>query len=1142
MNRSLLYKMDAARKKKLDYPQLTWESRPKHLNDIKGRLNQFNGGHYSQYNLSPLLFTHRLDDESHVSLEVWSAPRLTKPSFEEAKRQSYRPAKKGEMFGPSWTNHWFKVTLHIPKEWEDYERVQLEFDCSGEAMVYTTQGDPIHGLTGGFDEARRVEFIIPDKARKAGVAHYYIEASCNEMFGQNGMDPPDQNRYYRLNSADLVVPNMEAWRVLWDFDTLHQLVNDLPGDSSLAKRAMWAANEMMNVFEEGNPESLPRCRKVAEMVLGEGWPKEIEEDSKSASKQTGTLWAIGHCHIDTAWLWPFSVTQQKSARSWSTQCDLMDRYPEHRFSATQAQQFKWLEQLYPSLFSRIKAKVAEGNFQPLGATWVEMDTNMPSGEALVRQFLYGQRYYESRFGFRSETFVLPDTFGYSSQLPQICRLSGAHNFFTQKLSWNSVNQFPHSTFNWVGLDGSQVLTHMTPVDNYNSQCNLSEIRRGTTGHKNLEVTSQALLLFGNGDGGGGPTPPMLEKLRRARSVGKQHDAGGQLPLIKMGGTFEQFFDSVREETVNGTRLPNWRGELYFELHRGTYTSHGSIKRGNRKSEILLREAEYAATMASLADPDYEYPKARLDAAWEDLLLCQFHDVLPGSGIAMIYDDAEEKYAALAKSVNAVIDEAHAVLYDGSKALAPGGDGTKGTLFAVNNIPDYPRQEVIAVPTDAHGLVKSTAAQISRDGETGYVLVEAGRNGMEEIVARPKGLYAEVGRVSVQQTGVDTFELANSSVKMTVHEGRITGLYDVALEKELIPEGQSGGMVIMEDHPNFWDAWDVDSFHLEKQKHLKLGQVSILDHGPLRATLGATVMLGQSKMEVEISLDAIPASFRGDARSLIRFDAIVDWREKHKFLKFELPLDIHSDNATYETQFGTVQRPTHRNTSWDAAKFEVCGHKFADLSEYGYGVAILNDCKYGYATDGNVMRLSLLRAPTQPDPDCDMGTHRFSWAIYPHVGTFTESDVAQVAYAFNAPLRLRYTEEVDRISAHPLAAASPFKVTGAANVALETIKRCEDDKTHGEGDKTIILRLFEHYGGHARATLKIAGLDVKKAEIVNLLEDHVHELKLHSIKGVKGETASAVKLDFRGYEIKTVRLTVVPEKRKRKGSAGSWVKL
>lgn len=511
------------------------------------------------------MYAHRIDSQSHpsnIKLTYWSAPGRSKPTFEEAIRNlngKGKEAKKGMEFGPSWTNHWFKVVLKIPSSWQDYERVQFEFDNSAEAMIFTTDGLPLQGITGGFENYRRVEFIISEAMRKASSFTFYIESSCNGMFGINNTDPPDPNRYFRLESADLVVPNMEAWRLMWDFGTLKQITEALPWDTPLTNKALYAANEIMNTFETGSLESVAECRKVAETILGKDWEKHVVKGRKDGRKDTeGTLWGVGHCHIDTAWLWPIEVTQQKSARSWSTQIDLMERYPEHTFSCTQAQQYKWVEELYPLLFDRIKAKVSEGRFQPLGATWVEMDTNMPSGEALARQFLYGQRYFNSRFGILSPTFVLPDTFGYAAQLPQIGRLAGCKYFMTQKLSWSEMNKFPHTTFNWVGLDGSQLLTHMTPVDEYNAQGDIDEIRRGNTGHKNLEVTSQSLLLFGNGDGGGGPTPPMLEKLRRARAVAtSQGCGGGDMPVVRMGESMDAFFEYVEQETDQGSKLPNW---------------------------------------------------------------------------------------------------------------------------------------------------------------------------------------------------------------------------------------------------------------------------------------------------------------------------------------------------------------------------------------------------------------------------------------------------------------------------------------------------------------------------------------------------------------------------------------------------------
>ncbi|WWD21813.1 hypothetical protein CI109_106301 [Kwoniella shandongensis] len=1108
-----------------NYPVINLSASYKPLSDIAERLRRFTGGSSRHTTLTGAISKHRLDDTKHVSISVWSAPGRSKPTFEEAIKQDFRPTKKGESFGPAWTNHWFKVELHIPSDWQQYERVQLEFDCSGEGMVFDSSGQIQHGLTGGYGRDRRVEFIIPSDVVKSGTAVYHIEGSCNAMFGQATLENPDPNnvgqdildtaaddeRYYRLNCADLVAVDMVAQKLYWDVIALQQLSTSLPPGSAFGSRAQWTVNKIINAFQPEDEDSFKVCRRLAENLLGKDWEAKVDKDSLRP-REEGQVWAIGHCHIDTAWLWPIEVTQQKSARSWSTQCDLMDRYPEHRFAATQAQQYKWVEQLYPQLFSRIKERVSTGHFQPVGCTWVEMDVNMPSGEALCRQFLYGQRYFESRFGIRSNTCVLPDTFGYCAQLPQIIRLADAQDFFTIKLSWNTFNKFPHSTFNWVGLDGTQVLAHLSPTDSYSSQGDIEEICQAVTAHKNLEVTDQSVFLFGNGDGGGGPTPVMLEKLRRARAIAQLPLAGGQVPKVRMGGTFGQFFDSVRGETNNGLDLPIWRGEMYFECHRGTYTTHAAIKRGNRKNEILARQAEYAATVASLVNEAYQYPFERLDASWEDLLLCQFHDVLPGSGIAMIYDDAKRKYANMEKVLSSILHESYDCLFG---SPPPGALGDAGSIVAVNTLPSRARREVVLVKDSPNGVVPQASCQTSLDKSSTLVLFDVNK---DSPLARPIVLPSTTSSVSVDQTSSTRFVLANGTIKVTLDKGRIVSLFDIKARKELVPDGSSGGLVIMEDVPNNYDAWDIDSFHLQKQRHLLFEDITVVESGPLRGTLGAKVSLNGSRIDVKISLDAVGASQNMDSRSLIRFDMVADWHASHEILKFELPTTILSDEATYDAQFGFVKRPTHRNTSHDAAKFEVCAHTFADLSEYGYGVAIINDCKYGHAVCGNVMTLSLLRAPKSPDPDADMGVHECSWAIYPHLKTFVESDVAQVATAFNVPM-IAYSLGAVEDAALKF---NPFAVIGAPNVVLDTVKRGEADRQGDGRTKTVVLRLFERLGGHAQPTLRVRGMRVRQAAVTNILEDKGVPLGIESgdVEGVV-----CLSFDMRGFEIKTIKLYI-----------------
>ncbi|KAI1787087.1 glycoside hydrolase family 38 protein [Ganoderma leucocontextum] len=1093
----------------------------KHL--TQNRLGTFNGGHFSDVNLSSVLFTHRIDNQEHVKLEVWSAPGLTKPSFEEAMKQKFKPARKGENFGPSCecrvTNHWFKVSLTIPSYWEQYERIQFEFDPDCEAMIFTTDGTPLQGITGGYGGDRRVEYIIPPSAVKAGKHELVIESSCNGMFGVpwNGdtIAPPDMNRYFGLRSADLVVPNMEAWHLFWDFQTLRELTDSIPGNTALQNKALTVANEIMNVFDKGDTASIGRARKLAEEVFGKHWEKKGEKIYEEGAKKA-QVWGIGHCHIDTAWLWPYRVTQQKVARSWSTQVDLMERYPEHRFTCSQAQQYKWLEQLYPPLFERVKEKIKEGKFHPVGGSWVENDSNMPSGEALARQFILGQRYFESRFGARCKTAWLPDSFGLTGALPQLIRLADMDYFFTQKLS---CNNFPHSTFNWVGIDGTQVLCHMTPVDTYTAQATVGDVKKGVENHKNLESSEISLLVFGNGDGGGGPLAKMLENLRRIRATSNN---SRDIAPVNMGHSVDEFFDVLAEDSNGGAKLPNWNGELYLEFHRGTYTSHGSIKKGNRKSEILLRDVEILSTFASLFrfhKTDYVYPNERINDCWEKVLLNQ---LLPGSAIGMVYDDAEKLYAEVRKEGETLIEEAFKAIFPTSFALNdPSFKKKAGTLVGYNTT-FFPRRDIVEVPLTGGGASKlrSQVVQASKDGTVGLALMDCGAGGG---VAFGTGMYADCKPVSVTRVAMDHFVLRNSSVQLTIADGRITSLYDVALERELIPTGETGGLVIFDDRPNYWDAWDVEIHHLEKFQKLKFESISIAAEGPLRASLKANVKYGQSTINVIISLDAIPATVKKTSRSFFRFEAEVDWHQRHEFLKFELPLNIKNDYATYETQFGHVQRPTHKNTTWDMAKFEVCGHKYADLSEYGYGVAILSESKYGFSCRGNVLRISLLRAATAPDTEQDQGKHEFAWAVMPHQGSFLESDVPIAAILFNSPLHVRLLEDTKEA---PLLKTKPaFLIDGTPNVFLETVKRGLDDDFDKHESPTVVLRLYEAFGGHGAVKLKLADhLSVVKVLVTNLLEDELEELNVYEAE----DNASIVKLNFHGFEVKTVKLVLGPK--------------
>ncbi|KAH9988748.1 glycosyl hydrolases family 38 N-terminal domain-containing protein [Russula vinacea] len=1015
--------------------------------------NNFTGGHFSDVNLSSVLFTHRLDDAKYVQIQRWSAPGISKPTFQEALKQDYQPAKKGESIGPS---------------------------C----------------ITGGFGGDRRVEYIFPPAARKSGTHSFIAEATCNGMFGVpwNGdtIQPPDPNRFFQLASADLVVPNMDAWGLLWDFTTLREIIDTLPGNSTLQNKALTVANAIMNTFYKKDPESIPAARKLADQVFGEKWEERgvgIYDDGPKEAQ----VWGIGHCHIDTAWLWPYHVTQQKVARSWSTQVDLMDRYPEHRFASSSAQQYKWLEQLYPPLFERVRQKVLEGKFYTIGGSWVENDANMPSGEGLARQLIYGQRYFESRFGARNRVGWLPDSFGLTGALPQILRGAGMDYFFTQKLSWNNVNAFPHSTFNWVGIDGTQVLCHMTPVDTYNAQATAGDISKALTNHKNLESSSSSLLVFGNGDGGGGPLAKMLESLRRLRGTA---NTSRELPVVHIGRPVDDFYDHLKTSSDAGRKLPNWRGELYLEFHRGTYTSHGSIKKGNRKSEILLRDAEHVAALASIfKGKEYKYPKQTIDDSWEKSMTsspvprCSSSLLVSPSAIlitagavsssGMVYDDAEKLYA-----------EALSPLLSHSGKL---------TLFAHNTTP-FARRDVR-----------------TSDGKEGYVILECGVGG--GLVLPSQISAADLSDVTVHSTSGDSFTLANKAVQLTVAGGRITS-YSM---RELIPQGQTGGLMIFEDHPNYWDAWDVEIHHLEKAQHLKFANVKVVESGPLRAAVETEVKYGKSTIKITISLDGVEAPAPYPFNQIV-FSADVDWHERHEFLNSS----CHSiSTVTWRRMKRPGARPTpdHKNTTWDAAKFEVCGHK-----RIWYGVAILSESKYGFSCQGNVLRISLLRAATAPDAEQDQGKHEFSWALLPHRGHFLESHVPIAAYLFNSPLHVRSVPNGGAVTATvPL---PPFVLFGRdPSVILETIKRGDLDADGKDGPRTLVLRLYEAFGGHASVGLLINVPGVVAAYETNLLEDDagLEALALErecegGQQRSSGESVS-IRLAFRGFEVKTIKLVL-----------------
>uniref|UniRef100_A0A8C5BU47 alpha-mannosidase n=1 Tax=Gadus morhua TaxID=8049 RepID=A0A8C5BU47_GADMO len=658
-----------------------------------------------------------------------------------------------------------------------------------------------------------------------------------------------------------------------------------------------------------------------------------------------------------------------------------------------AQQFQWVKSWYPGLYAQIQHFVKKGQFIPVGGTWVEMDGNLPSGESMVRQFLEGQRFFHQEFGIYCKEFWLPDTFGYSAQLPQIMQGCGISRFLTQKLSWNLVNTFPHNTFFWEGLDGSQVLTHFPPGNSYEMKGRVDELVNTVKNNKDKGRANHSAALFGFGDGGGGPTQLMLDRLTRVQ------DTDG-LPKVRMS-TPDQLFSELLADSA---LLCTWSGELFLELHNGTYTTQAKIKRGNRQCESLLHDIEVASSLALGQDKAFHYPLEQLQELWRLLLLNQFHDVIPGSCIEMVVEDALRYYQDILRVGSGLLGDACRHL---------GQRDQKGDAPAVFNSLPWERNEVVQ-------LQEAT-------GPPSLALVKVPSVGRALVTDTQPAIPVSV---TVQADG--TVLMENGILKTIINkDGSLASLCLMESNREALSDGCHGNQFVMfDDVPLYWDAWDVMDYHLQTRCQPVtevVEPVQVVSPGGLRGSVRFTLRISpKSTVTQEVVLDAMSP--------YVRFNTQVEWGESHKFLKVEFPVLVRSSNATYEIQFGHLQRPTHRNTSWDWARFEVWGHKWADLSEHNFGVSLLNDCKYGYSIHKNLMALSLLRAPKAPDANADMGAHLFTYAIMPHAGSFQTAGVIQSAYNLNYPLRLFKTST-------DTAPWSAFSVDAAA-VVLETIKQVE----------------------------------------------------------------------------------------------------
>jgi alpha-mannosidase len=907
----------------------------------------------------------------------------------EAISGEFRPARVGDRWGPPWGTSWFHATGRVPAEWSGGHvvlRADLGFSggpgFQAEGLIYRPDGIPAKGI-----EPDNTELVIAERAVGGEAVDYYLEAAANPPVIERAFRPTDlgdvrtapREPLYTLTALELVRTDETVRALGHDVEVLLGLARALPETSARGREILRVLARMLDDLDTGEvADGAARARETLRPLL-----------AAPADYGAHRISAVGHAHIDSAWLWPIRETVRKCARTFANVTALAERHPELRFACSQAQQYEWIRDTYPELFARIRAAVAAGTFVPVGGMWVESDTNMPGGEALARQFVRGQRFFQQEFGITCREVWLPDSFGFTAALPQIATLAGMEWFLTQKLAYNETNRFPHNTFWWEGIDGTRIYSHYPPVENYNAELIPSDLAFAADRFTEAGAASRSLVAFGHGDGGGGPTGEMLERARR------QADLAGS-PAVTVQ-TPAEFFTAAKAEYPDA---PVWVGELYLEAHRGTYTSQALMKQGNRRCEHLLREVElWAATAARRGLAAYPYEE--LDRLWRTVLLHQFHDILPGSSIAWVHREARETYQRVIGELQSLRDAAQ-------RALA--GTGERELTFN-------------ATPHAWAGVPALGVAEADDDGAPVTVTREPDR------IVLDNGLL----RVAVDGRGL------------------VTSVLDLTAGREIVPAGTAVNLLQLHpDRPNNFDAWDVDEFYRNRCEDLTVVESLDVEDTVVRVRRS----FGASSAVQTIAL--APGSRTVD------FGVEVDWHERERFLKVAVPIDVHTDRATAEIQYGHLTRPTHANTTWDAARFEVCAHRFVHVGEPGYGAAVVNDSTYGHditrtAHPGggtySTIRLSLLRAPLFPDPDTDQGAHGFRYGL---VCGADLGAAIQAGYRMNLPRRtLR--------GAGPVA---PEVVADDPAVVIEAVKLADDRS----GD--LIVRLYESRGARAQAIVSV----------------------------------------------------------------------
>lgn len=983
-------------------------------------------------------------------------------SHDEAVRQRYVEAKEGVAWGKEWGTAWFRFRGEVPADWEGKEIVALvdlsfeEEEGFGREGQVWMNGVPVIAVS-------RYRKAIPlPAARAGGVVEFEVEASANpssEWHWNDGKSRDPEERLFRLREARLAVRDPQAFAFLIDFRVCREAMHELPDHGTRKARLRRGLDRACRLMERGSGSWLNEASAILKPLL--------------AAKSGATvhrITAVGHAHIDTAWCWPLRETIRKCARTFSTALAYMESHPDYKFSCSQPVQYLWMKYHYPTIFDGIRRAVASGQWEPIGSMWVEPDCNIPSGESLVRQLIHGMDFFEREFGVGTRDLWLPDVFGYSAALPQILAKAGVDRFLTQKISWNDTNRFPHHTFLWEGIDGTRIFSHFPPVDTYNARCEAKELVKAERQFAQKDRASRSLMPYGYGDGGGGPTVEMIERIRRWK------DFEG-MPAVEFG-TVREFFDAAVADIEDP---PVWRGELYLELHRGTYTSQAHNKLMNRRCELLLRDAEFFDAIISAVAPgelleidpvperavwdvpahspakDGSLTAAALDRSWKLLLLNQFHDILPGSSIHRVYEESRRDYAVIETIAEAVRDA-------GMRRLLGSGGG-----FTAFNTLAQRRCEVL----DCGGELVWVEVP-----PCGYAAVS-----MAAVSRLPEGIPP----VEIHQTA-DGWTMENELVSVGIaHNGVIRSMIDLRTGRRVL-DGPGNEFHLLRDYPNRWSAWDIESSAMEDFEIVGSdGKGQIVESANLRGAIEVRRSFGNSSVIQRIVLRA------GSAR--LDFETTIDWQERDRVLKVSFPLAVRSEHVVCEIQSGHVRRPVHRNTSWDEARFEIPVQRWIDLSESDYGVALLNDGIFGCDVRDSRIRLTLLKGASAPDPVADLGIHRRVFSVYPHLEATVTGGVIEAALALNCQLLVVPGSSRGARSASWIPANLP-------GVTLDALKRAED----GNG---IVMRWLEAGGRRASIDLwtNLPGTDFAECDLRE--------------RPVAGGTASG-EVEMRPFDIRTFR--------------------